>query len=216
MQIFEQSLPVPDVLSYISNFTHLKKSTIKRILDESGVYKKIRTNPQFAMDSIVRELRVILHTMMVDGIKYEQIAGEEYEMTLFESEEIKTYIDSVFEVVAQEKTLYDYIAYDSDVEHRFVKELEARDEVKFYMKLPSWFVVNTPLGTYNPDWAVVFENDKRLYLVAETKGTNRLDELKPAEALKIKSGEKHYATLHGVDFIAPVKNLRDLTDRIEN
>lgn len=212
--VFEQSLPVPDVLGYISNFTHLKKETIRHIIDEANFYKKIRTNPQFAMDSIVRELRAILHTMMVDGIKYEKIAGEEYEMTLFDSEEIESYVDNMFVVAAQEKTLYDYVAYDSDVEHDFVKELEARDEVKFYMKLPSWFVVNTPLGTYNPDWAVVFEGDKRLYLVAETKGTSRIDDLKPAEALKIKSGEKHFAALDGVSFVAPVKTLRDMTDKL--
>ncbi|GHO83980.1 restriction endonuclease [Dictyobacter formicarum] len=87
--------------------------------------------------------------------------------------------------------------YDSDVEKAFVEGLEKRDDVKFYLKLPRWFMVLAPVGNYNPGWAVVIEErdaygqstDKPLlYLICETKGTTHLDDLRPDERRKIACG----------------------------
>ena len=109
--------------------------------------------------------------------------------------------------------LYDVIPCDSEVEQKFVQDLEAREDVKLYLKLPSWFVVPTPIGDYNPDWAVVMDGataDRKplLYLVAETKGSKSLDDLRPDERRKIQCGAAHFGSsqfkaegaLDGVDY----------------
>jgi type III restriction enzyme len=212
---FEQSLPVPDILTYIANHTELTRQTILAILEKAQVYDKIRTNPQYMMDAIVGEVRRIMQTMIMDGIKYEEIAGQEYEMQIFKDAEIESYISTMYKVEVPEKTIFDYVVHDSDIELNFAKELEAREEILFYMKLPSAFKIETPLGTYNPDWAIIFKRDTKLYLVAETKGTNRMDEISLSEQLKIKAGGKHFAAIGEAIYIAPVKDMQGLVDRIE-
>jgi type III restriction enzyme len=90
------------------------------------------------------------------------------------------------------------IIYDSaGVEKRFAEDLEANEAVKVYAKLPAWFKVPTPLGSYNPDWAVLVEADgqEKLYFVVETKGSTWWDDLRHVEGAKIKCGEKHFAVL---------------------
>jgi type III restriction enzyme len=129
---------------------------------------------------------------------------------LFESEELSGYLDDLFKVAKKDKTIYDYIEVDSTIEREFTAECEKRDDIKFYFKLPFWFKIETPLGTYNPDWAIVFENDKRIYFVAETKGTTRLDDLTPNEQDKIKCGRKHFENFKDVEFKAPVTKLSDV------
>lgn len=211
---FEQSLPVPDLLGYIANQTELRQETVARILSVDGVLGKVRANPQYMMDMIVNELRRIMQTMLVDGIKYEEIAGSSYEMQIFKDAEIESYITNMHPVSQQEKTLYNHVVFDSEVEHSFAQELDARDEVEFYVKLPRSFKIDTPLGTYNPDWAIVFKNDRKLYLVAETKGTNRLDEISLSEQLKIKAGEKHFASIGEAIYVAPIKDMEGLVQKL--
>ncbi|MGQ4869854.1 restriction endonuclease, partial [Aeromonas caviae] len=83
------------------------------------------------------------------------------------------------------------------IEREFVQHLEQQDEVKLYAKLPGWFKIPTPLGSYNPDWALVIERDgvEQVYFVVETKGTRNLDELRLTEKAKITCGEAHFAAL---------------------
>lgn len=132
-------------------------------------------------------------------------------MQLFENEEIERYVSELFEVgkdkneeyknKSLEKTIYDYIPVDSDVERDFAKDCENDSRVKFYFKLPRGFKIPTPLGhAYNPDWAVIFEKDKKIYFVAETKSTLDKDQLRGIENLKIACGEKHFAVIEGVKF----------------
>ena len=85
----------------------------------------------------------------------------------------------------------------SQVERNFANDLETRDDVKFYAKLPYWFKIETPIGTYNPDWAIVFENDKRVYFVAETK---KAGDIRESEQQKIDCGTRHFEKLDGVEF----------------
>ena len=156
---------------------------------------------------------------MVDGIKYEKINGSVYEMQLFQDEELEAYLYDVVShsgavpIDNKDKTIYDHVLVDSNVEYNFAKDLENREDIKFYFKLPSWFKIDTPLGGYNPDWAVIFEGDKKIYFVAETKGTNDPldDSLSEAEKFKIKCGEKHFNVFGGVEYRAPVKEVQDLT-----
>jgi type III restriction enzyme len=108
--------------------------------------------------------------------------------------------------------LYDYVEVDSDVEREFAADCEKRDDIKFYFKLPGWFFIDTPIGKYQPDWALVYENDKRIYFVAETKGTSDINDasLAPGERQRIRCGKRHFAEFEGVIFRAPVKSLSEL------
>ena len=88
--------------------------------------------------------------------------------------------------------------YDSDVERNFAEDLEKNEAIKVYAKLPGWFKVPTPLGSYNPDWAILVEEadgSERLYLIVETKSSLFTDDLRDKEGTKIKCGEAHFAAL---------------------
>ena len=150
------------------------------------------------MTEVAKLINLAFHEMVVDGIKYEQIEGQYYEMRLFEEKEIEEYLSRLYEVQNEEdRTPYDYIAFDSKVEREIAEKLDSNNRVKFFCKLPRWFVIPTPLGDYNPDWAVLVEIDgqKKLYFVVETKGSEWLDDLRHKESDKIKCGQKHFQAL---------------------
>jgi type III restriction enzyme len=101
-------------------------------------------------------------------------------------------------MLGSSKSVYEHVVYDSPgVELTFAEQLEKNEAVKVYAKLPGWFKVPTPLGTYNPDWAVLVEKDgaERLYFVVETKSSLFTDDLRDKESAKIKCGEAHFKAL---------------------
>lgn len=208
--ITDEIKSIPDILSYIQSKTRLTRDTICRILLASERIEDVFINPQQFMDKACVEINLVLREMIVDGIKYERIAGKCWDQKLFESEELIGYLDDLFKVSKMEKTIYNYVPIDSDVERRFAQACEAREDIRFYFKLPFWFQIDTPLGKYNPDWALVYEGDQRIYFVAETKGTDKEEDLSPPERLKIKCGRKHFAEFKDVIFKAPVKTLADV------
>jgi type III restriction enzyme len=203
---------IPDVLSYIQSKTRLTRDTICRILIESGRIDDVFVNPQQFMDKVCSEINAVLNEMIVDGIKYEKIAGAYWEQTLFEDKDLYGYLNDLYEVKKPEKTVYDYIEVDSNVEREFAKACEERDDVKFYFKLPGWFFIDTPIGKYHPDWALVYEGDKRIYFVAETKGTDDINDpsLSPGERQKIICGKRHFDNFPDVRFVAPVSKLEKI------
>jgi type III restriction enzyme len=137
----------------------------------------------------------VLHRLLVDGIKYERIAGDgsdaEWEMVLFKNEELINFLTA--ERVT--KAPYEYVVYDSEVEREFAQKLNTREDIKVFMKLPDWFKIDTPVGTYNPDWAIVKHEDATLYLVRETKGTKDYLKLRTLEADKVRCGKAHFEAL---------------------
>ena len=185
---------IPNVLDYVMNHTELTRHTIFHILKESGRLNDLEVNPQLFMDMVVSKIKRVLHDLMIDGIEYHKINDTEYEMCLFEEKEPEIYLnDFTFKVSRKDKTIYDeYVPLDSNVENRFAHDCETSEQVRYYFKLPDWFKIPTPIGFYNPDWAVVFENDKRIYFVAETKDTGTssvdLDKIRPDEKQKIRCG----------------------------
>jgi type III restriction enzyme len=187
---------VPDVVAYLQAETELTRSTIVRILKESNRLSEFLLNPQRFMDSVSAILKRELHRLIIDGIKYERINNAEYEMRLFEDEEIISYLTNRLEV---KHSVYDAIVFDSEVEREFAQKLDQRDDIKLFVKLPSWFKVETPIGSYNPDWAILKDDEKVLYLVRETKGTKNFEMLRNIEADKIRCGRKHFECLE-VDF----------------
>lgn len=135
-----------------------------------GKIEEILINPQLFLDLAISVIRKTLNDLMVTGIKYEKIGSSQYEMRLFEENEIETYLDSItFKVNNTSKTIYEnYIPLDSNIEMQFAKDCETSEQVGFYFKLPFWFRIRTPIRTYNPDLAVVMKDAKKIYFVAET------------------------------------------------
>jgi type III restriction enzyme len=203
------NITIPDVYSYIQGKVNITRRTIFEILKQSGRVKDLTVNPQLFLDNVVQKIHIVLHELMVDGIKYEKLGHTEYEMRLFANEEIETYLSNLFKVTKQEKTIYNYIPVDSNIEEKFAQECEADSKVIFYFKLPRGFKIPTPLGNYIPDWAVILENDHRLYFVAETKSTLNNELLRGIEELKIKCGKKHFIEFEGVIYrqVTEVKQL---------
>jgi type III restriction enzyme len=119
---------------------------------------------------------------------------------LFRNEEIETYLDRLHEVKNKEKTIFNYIQKDSGTEGTFATDCENDEKIKFYFKIPKGFKIPTPLGNYTPDWAVVFENDTKVYFVVETKSTLNENDLRVSESLKIKCGKEHFSIFEGVSY----------------
>jgi type III restriction enzyme len=167
-----------------------------RILSDSGRLDDFKRNPQefieLATESVNRTKRLAL----VDGIKYQRIGDEHYyAQELFEQEELTGYLKNMLDAT---KSVHEQIVYDSSgVERTFAEQLEKNEAAKVYAKLPGWFKVPTPLGTYNPDWAVLIEQDgaERLYFVVETKSSLFKDDLRDKESAKIECGKAHFRAL---------------------
>jgi len=155
-------------------------------------------NPQEFLNRARTAIRKALDDLMVDGIKYERRDGQEWEMLLFEREEINSYLSRLMEV---RRSIYDVVEFESDVERRFAAGLDAREDIRLFFKLPPWFKVPTPMGEYNPDWAIVKEEEGqgKLYLIRETKGSADADDLRGRERRKIECGKAHFSAL-GVDY----------------
>jgi type III restriction enzyme len=190
---------LPDVLAYLQNETELTRSTLVRILRESGRLAEIFANPQRFLDQVAAILKFELHRLLVDGIKYEKIVGRaadaEWEQLLFKNEELVNFLTAQ----PVTKAPYEYVVYDSEVERAFAQGLESRDDIRLFMKLPDWFKVDTPLGGYNPDWAILKQESETIYLVRETKGTKDFLKLRTSEADKVRCGKAHFDAL-GVPF----------------
>lgn len=187
---------LPDVIAYLQGETELTRGTLVRILKESKRLDEFTLNPQKFMDAVAAVLRRELNRLIIDGIKYERIEGEEFEMRLFETAEILSYLNNRLEV---KKSVYDAVVYDSEIERKFAERLEEREDIRLFVKLPWWFKIETPIGDYNPDWAIVKHDSSVLYLVRETKGTKDFEKLRNAEADKIRCGRRHFEAL-AVDF----------------
>jgi len=197
------SYPAPDVLAYLQNETELTRSTLVRILKESGRLGEFFTDPQRFMDAVANILKYELHRLLVDGIKYERIGGggpeAEWEMMLFKNEELVSYLTAL----QVDHSLYEYVVYDSEIEREFARKLDQREDIKLFVKLPSKFEIDTPVGKYNPDWAIVKQNGQAMYLVRETKGTKDFLKLRTSEADKVRCGQRHFEAI-GVPFAVVV------------
>jgi restriction endonuclease len=195
-QVSTDRHPVPDVLAYLQNETELTRSTLVRILKDSGRLAEFFHDPKRFMDAVVHILKYELHRLLVDGIKYEIIGGggpeTEWEMMLFKNEELINYLTAL----QVNHSIYEYVVYESEVEREFAKRLDQCEDIKLFVKLPGWFEIDTPVGKYNPDWAVIMKQDNQtLYLVRETKSTKDFLKLRTSEADKVRCGKKHFETL---------------------
>ena len=187
---------LPDVVSYLQNETNLTRRTVVEILTRSSKLNDFKNNPQKFMDEAAAIIKRQMQQTIVDGIKYEKIGDDFfYAQEMFDENELSGYLNK--NMLEAQKSVFEHVVYDSDVEEQFARSFEQSTEVKVYAKLPSWFKVDTPLGTYNPDWAVLIESDgkDKLYFVVETKGSMFTDALRPTEEAKIKCGHAHFDAL---------------------
>ena len=135
---------------------------------------------------------------IVDGIKYQKLGNNfYYAQECFEEQELYGYLSSNMIENKKNKSIYTHTVYDSTIEENFAKAFNENSNVKLFTKLPSWFKINTPLGTYNPDWAVLIEkdNEEKLYFVVESKGSDLGIDIKNAESSKIECAKKHFAEI---------------------
>lgn len=191
----ESDIILPDILTDLQDKTSLTRRSIHRILVESKRLDDFKRNPQQFIELAAAIINRVKRKALVDGIKYQRI-GEEayYAQQLFETEELSGYLKSM---VDSNKSVYEQVIYQQDTERTFANDLEKNEAIKVYAKLPSWFKVPTPLGTYNPDWAVLVEIDgaERLYFVVETKSSLFADDLREKESAKIECGKAHFKAL---------------------
>lgn len=193
----ETDLELPDILTDLQDRTQLTRRSIQRILVESQRLDDFKRNPQQFIEQTAEAINRCKRLALVDGIKYRRIGdGQYYAQELFQENELRGYIGNM--LMNTEKAVYEHVVYDSDVERIFASELERNEAIKVYAKLPGWFKVPTPLGSYNPDWAVLVageDGQDRLYFVVETKGGLFTDALRPLEEGKINCGKAHFKAL---------------------
>ncbi|MDP1550661.1 MAG: DEAD/DEAH box helicase family protein [Nitrosomonas sp.] len=207
-QSMEAKYVMPDFVGQVQTKTGLAKSTVARILLDSGRLADAVNNPQAFIDHAAEAVSAVKREVLVDGVEYFKVEGLAYEMRRFEGDDLMdVFASNVKAVENQEKTLFSHIVIDSNSnpERNFAQACEDNDDVLFYIKLPRWFQIETPVGPYNPDWALAYRNDRVLYFVAETKKTGsgdhvQLDLLRPIEELRIECGKRHFKNFEEVQF----------------
>jgi type III restriction enzyme len=214
--VFEsQDYELPDIITYLQNETNLTRRTLVEILKQCGKLEDFKNNPQKFIEQASIIIKHQMRLFIVDGIKYEKIGDEHYyAQELFEENELYGYLSK--NMLESQKSVYDYVVYDSDVEAEFARSFELSDDVKVYSKLPGWFKIDTPLGSYNPDWAVLVEMDaqEKLYFVVETKGSLFTDALRPTEQAKIDCGREHFKAMGNDVEFALANNYETFTAKL--
>ncbi|MFA5174566.1 MAG: DEAD/DEAH box helicase family protein [Candidatus Pacearchaeota archaeon] len=202
---------IPNLIELISSEVNLTRETVYNILSKVDNLNLIFKNPQEFTQSMITIIKEKLKEFLTNGIKYIELE-EFWRMELFDN--IESYDEYIIPDY-NDKTIYDGTIWDSDGEMNFAKKLQDDDRVKLFIKLPPWFIVQTPVGEYNPDWAVVLEErdltgkvKNKLYLVRETKFVESLENLRPSEKYKIKCAEEHFKTIK-VDF-KPIKTYDEM------
>jgi len=187
---------LPDLVSYLQNETNLTRRSIIDIIIGSGRLEDFKNNPQKFIEQVAAIIKHQMRIFIVDGIKYQKIGDQHYyAQELFKENELYGYLSK--NMLESNKSVFDHVVYDSDVEADFARSFELNDEVKVYAKLPGWFKIDTPLGSYNPDWAVLVELDgqPRLYFVVESKGSLFSEALRASENAKIQCGREHFKAM---------------------
>ena len=188
-----------DLIGELVDKTSLTRKDIIDILKKlkPEVFNMFKINPESFISNLSKIINEQKATLIVDYIKYKKIEGEEGEYTneIFTNHNLKGVMNE--NMIPTDKNIYDHLLYDSNVERKFAEELEVADNVVVYTKLPSGFYIKTPIGNYNPDWAIAFDKDKvkHIYFIAETKGSIYSLDLRNIEYNKIACARKHFAVV---------------------
>ncbi len=193
---------LPDIITVISDATLLTPATVNTILVQSGRLKDFLNNPEAFLEKTIELIQNNRHALAIDGIRYVKLDGKEYYVQeIFDTSELIANLDK--NAVPVEHSVYDYVVYDSSsVERPFALALDNDPDVKMFFKIPERFKIDTPIGSYNPDWAVYLtkNGEEKLYFILETKGSDSFLDLRTREQLKIHCGKKHFEALdNGID-----------------
>lgn len=187
-----------DLVGKLVEETGLTRATIAAILQGIAplVFAQYELNPE---DFIIKAGKIINNQkadMIIEHITYNRLE-ESYSADIFMLANLHG--RQGVNAMPADRSLYNYVIYDSDNERRFAHELDVCDKIAVYVKLPGSFFISTPVGKYNPDWAIAFHEGtvKHIYFIAETKGTTLLDrnELRGVEDLKIQCAKAHFAAI---------------------
>lgn len=207
---------LPNILTIVGEQTLIKRPTVYEIIRQSGRGADFLRNPQLFMEMLTVVIQNNRHALAIDGIRYIKLDGEEYYVQeIFEASELMANLDK--NAVAVNHSVYDYVIYDSDtVERPFAVALDNDPEVKIFFKIPKKFKIETPIGTYNPDWAVYLDRDgvQKMYFVLETKGSTNLFDLRVPERLKIHCGEEHFKALQNGVELRAAKDWRSIKTKL--
>ncbi|NKE10701.1 MULTISPECIES: DEAD/DEAH box helicase family protein [Kocuria] len=203
------SYDLPDIIGELQEATSLTRKTIVDVLVGSGRLGEFIANPNDFIAMAKRLMQTELAKLVVDGVQYEKIAGSVYELRELRKdgeEEKERFLDQMYKLENADKSNFDYVVYDSDPERQFAELLDGREDIKFFMKLPDRFKIDTPVGPYNPDWAIVKHEDggERVYMIRETKSTEDEIKRRPTENAKIKSAKRHFEAIGVPDYAVSV------------
>lgn len=206
-----------DLLGEIAEKTQLTRRTCAAILTgvTPNTFAKFKQNPEQFITEAARLINEQKATVIVEHLSYDPLDGR-YDSSIFT--ENQTAQDLTKAGDRLKKSVYEYVVTDSKVERSFVEQLDVSDEVVVYSKLPRGFFIPTPVGDYNPDWAIAFRDDitqiKHVYFVAETKGSMSTLQLKGVEQAKIECARKFFTSLNDKAEHEGVKY--DVVDTYEN
>ena len=209
----EADIELPDLLTDLQDRTQLTRRTLVKILTECERLDDFKRNPQQFIEQAAEIINRCKRMALVDGIRYQRLGDDAvWAQELFETEELTGYLTNMLRDT--KRSIYEHVVYDSATERDFADALEKDDDVVLYAKLPGWFKVPTPLGNYNPDWAVLVNKDgtRRLYFVVETKSSLFTDDLRNKESAKIECGKAHFKALAVGDNPARFVVARTLSD----
>ena len=184
-----------DLIGKLTEDTQLTRRTVAAILQKmnNAVFAQFRTNPEdfiLKAGTLINEQKA---TVIVEYLAYDPVEGR-HDLNIFTAQKPR---DDFSKALKTTHHVYDYVFTDSSIEREFVKELDKSVEVVVYAKLPSSFFIPTPVGNYNPDWAIAFKAGavKHVYFVAETKGSMSSMELRKIEECKIECARKFFTGL---------------------
>ena len=195
---------LPDIITELQEATSLTRKTLVDILVTSNKLGEFILNPNDFISMVKKNLQNVLAAAVVEGLQYEKIGGYVYELRELQKdgmEERDLFIDRLYEVKNKQKTDFDFIQIDSEgidaPERQFAELLDSREDVKLFMKLPDKFKIDTPVGNYNPDWAIIKQVDGKdhIYMIRETKSTLDESKRRPTENAKIRAAEKHFEAI---------------------
>ncbi|MFD0871755.1 type III restriction-modification system endonuclease [Paenibacillus residui] len=186
-----------DLVGKLMDETRLTRKTIVAILTgiKEATFLQFRKNPEEFMIRAAKLINEQKATTIIESITYD-VLNDTFEADVFTKNTLSGKLGE--NAIPVEKHVYDYVVTDSKIERAFAKELDVSNEVRVYAKLPRGFFIPTPLGNYNPDWAIVFKEGevKHIYFIAETKGSMESLELREVEKAKIECARKHFAKLN--------------------
>lgn len=205
-----------DVVDQISEQTALSVNTVLEILKKISNSDMITKNPIVYISEAVKRIKSVLDEEMVRVVSYKPID------TVFPISEFEKYNPQTYNKVVATKNhgVYDAVEYDSDIEKDFAYDIDQENRVKAFVKLPKWYQIDTPIGKYNPDFALVLEkksledsSETKYYFVVETKGSEEWEQLKETEKNKIRCAIKHFEAIGFEQYLAPITSFNNFKQK---